>query len=40
MAFTIGDIRFLDRFAFPNESFDKLVQNLYDEDNDNKFYSL
>ena len=29
--------RFTDSFAFLNESLDQLVQNLYDNDNDDKY---
>ena len=37
MSFTIGKNRFTDSFAFLNESLDQLVQNLYDNDNDDKY---
>ena len=34
MTLTIGDNIFSDLFAFLNESLDELLQNLYDNDND------
>ena len=37
MSFTIGKNRFTDSFAFLNESLDKLMQNLYHNDNDDKY---
>ena len=36
LSFTIGNIRFIDSLAFLIESWDNIMQNLYDNDNDDK----
>ena len=40
MTITIGDNIGRDAFAFLNESLDKLLQNLYDNDNADKYIHL
>ena len=40
MTLTIGDNIFSDAFAFLNESLDELLQNLYDNDNDDIYIHL